>query len=183
MIDVNISTPLCLEMTQKTVSAWQAKAAQKRATVYAKIPQEWTLDESTLQSALKATDASVLHVPRECGILTDREVTITESVDATGLLEKIRSGAFSTTEVTIAFCKRAAIAHQLVPLSWSNRFDHLANHQQVNCLTEIFFDQAIQRAQELDDFFQKYGKVKGPLHGLPVSLKSVHRTHYTCTYS
>lgn len=33
------------------------------------------------------------------------------------------------------------------------------------------FDDAIKRAKELDAEFTKTGKVTGPLHGLPVSLK------------
>lgn len=44
-----------------------------------------------------------------------------------------------------------------------------------NCLTEIFFDSALERARELDAHFQKTGKPKGPLHGLPVSLKDSFR--------
>jgi Asp-tRNA(Asn)/Glu-tRNA(Gln) amidotransferase A subunit family amidase len=43
--------------------------------------------------------------------------------------------------------------------------------QALNCLTEIFFNEAIQRAEFLDDEFQKTGRPIGPLHGLPVSLK------------
>jgi amidase len=42
---------------------------------------------------------------------------------------------------------------------------------QNNCLHEIFFDQALQRAQELDDHIAAHGKALGPLHGLPISLK------------
>jgi amidase len=42
---------------------------------------------------------------------------------------------------------------------------------QNNCLHEIFFDQAIQRAEKLDKYFQKNGTTLGPLHGLPISLK------------
>ncbi|CAL1717065.1 unnamed protein product [Somion occarium] len=56
--------------------------------------------------------------------------------------------------VTTAFYKRAIIAHQLV-----------------NCLTEIFVDRALARAKELDEYLKKTGKVIGPLHGLPISLK------------
>lgn len=33
------------------------------------------------------------------------------------------------------------------------------------------FDDAIKRAKELDAHYQKTGKVTGPLHGLPISLK------------
>src|SRR4051794_14731247 len=35
----------------------------------------------------------------------------------------------------------------------------------------MFFDKALARAQELDDYQAKYGRTTGPLHGLPVSLK------------
>lgn len=42
---------------------------------------------------------------------------------------------------------------------------------QTNCLTEIFVDRALARAKEVDDHLKVTGKVVGPLHGLPVSLK------------
>ena len=38
-------------------------------------------------------------------------------------------------------------------------------------MTVIMFDEGIARAKELDEHFKKNGKVVGPLHGLPVSLK------------
>lgn len=41
----------------------------------------------------------------------------------------------------------------------------------MNCLTEIFVERALARAAELDDALGKTGKVVGPLHGLPISLK------------
>jgi amidase len=45
--------------------------------------------------------------------------------------------------------------------------------KQVNCLTEIFFDQAIERARQLDKERRDNpsGKALRPLHGLPISLK------------
>jgi Asp-tRNA(Asn)/Glu-tRNA(Gln) amidotransferase A subunit family amidase len=42
---------------------------------------------------------------------------------------------------------------------------------QTNCLTEIFIDRALERAAWLDEQLKSTGKVVGPLHGLPVSLK------------
>lgn len=42
---------------------------------------------------------------------------------------------------------------------------------QVNCLTEIFVERALARAAELDEYLKTMGKVMGPLHGLPISLK------------
>jgi len=42
---------------------------------------------------------------------------------------------------------------------------------QTNCLTVTMFDDAIQRAKELDEHYKQTGKTVGPLHGLPISLK------------
>lgn len=42
---------------------------------------------------------------------------------------------------------------------------------QVNCLTEICFEEALSTAKDLDAHFEKTGKPVGPLHGLPVSIK------------
>ncbi|KIV89298.1 hypothetical protein, variant [Exophiala mesophila] len=44
-------------------------------------------------------------------------------------------------------------------------------HQQVNCLTEVLFDSAVKDADRLDEFFSANGKLVGPLHGIPVTLK------------
>lgn len=35
----------------------------------------------------------------------------------------------------------------------------------------MFFDEAIAQAKSLDESLRKTGKVVGPLHGLPISLK------------
>lgn len=91
---------------------------------------------------------------RSCGLLSDRELEITDAEDCTAILEKIHSKEWSAYEVTVAFCKRAAIAQQLV-----------------NPLTEIDFEGGIQRAKELDEYLASTGKVVGPLHGLPISFK------------
>lgn len=56
--------------------------------------------------------------------------------------------------MVIAFYKQAIIAQQLT-----------------NCLTEIFIDQAVEVARELDQILKNTGEVVRPLHGLPVSLK------------
>uniref|UniRef100_A0A0D2XPK7 Amidase domain-containing protein n=1 Tax=Fusarium oxysporum (strain Fo5176) TaxID=660025 RepID=A0A0D2XPK7_FUSOF len=38
-------------------------------------------------------------------------------------------------------------------------------------LTEILFDDVLEQAQELDAYYAKEKKTKGPLHGVPISLK------------
>lgn len=51
-----------------------------------------------------------------------------------------------------------------------------ADLRQTHCLTEAFFDRALERAKHLDEILEKTGKPLGPLHGLPISLK-VRRSH------
>lgn len=49
------------------------------------------------------------------------------------------------------------------------------SHQLTNCLTEILFEQAVERALALDDYLDKVGETMGPLHGLPISLKDTFK--------
>ncbi|KAJ8481087.1 hypothetical protein ONZ45_g15432 [Pleurotus djamor] len=95
-----------------------------------------------------------MDVPTTCGLLSSREIDITDTVDVSLILDQLRKGEWSSVETTTAFYKRAIVAHQLT-----------------NCLTEIFVDRALRRAKELDDYLRVNGKPVGPLHGLPISLK------------
>lgn len=51
--------------------------------------------------------------PKESGIMSEEELKITES-SATDLVHQMASGKLTSVAVTTAFCKRAALAHQLV---------------------------------------------------------------------
>ena len=59
----------------------------------------------------------------------------------------------------------------------------------MNCLTEIYVERALQWAADLDAYLKEHGRVKGPLHGLPVSLKDqipvkgLETTMGTCSQS
>ncbi|KAL4784127.1 amidase signature domain-containing protein [Aspergillus varians] len=134
---------------------WQQKAHRKREEFAGKIPPQWRVSTELLDKA-EFLD-NILDIPRQTGILNERELDITESSDATALLGRLGSGEVTALEVAIAFCKRAAIAHQLT-----------------RCLTEIFFDRAIERAKELDRQYADTGKLTGPLHGIPISLKDTY---------
>jgi amidase len=46
-----------------------------------------------------------------------------------------------------------------------------SNIVQVNCITQAWFEEALQRATELDAIFEKSGTTVGPYHGLPFSIK------------
>ena len=128
---------------------WQQKSEIKRSEIAAKMPAQWQIPQSFLEQGHSAFD-----IPRRSGILTERELEITELHYATDLVQKLTSGKYSSVEVTTAFAKRAAIARQLT-----------------SCLTEIFFEAGLRRAQELDDHLVAIGEPVGPLHGLPVSIK------------
>lgn len=127
-----------------------ARAAEKRALQTSKIPLEWRL------SPIPPADhvPSALQHIRTCGVLTPEELTITETRDASSLLQRLASGQISSVTVVGAFAKRAALAHQLT-----------------TCCTEIFIEEALQEARRLDDVLKSTGKTVGPLHGLPISVK------------
>lgn len=103
---------------------------------------------------METSTLNVLDVPRTCGILTEKELDITENYDATDLVALMSAGKLKSVDVVTAFCKRAAIAQQCL-----------------SCLTEIMFEEAIARAHEVDAYLAQHGKPIGPLHGLPISLK------------
>ena len=99
------------------MSEWEDIAKDKRAEIRELIPYEWRLSEDQLRRAWSSKDRNVLKVAQECDILTEKELQITEDYDVLGLLEQMKSGDLTAREVTTAFCKRAAIAQQLVGLS------------------------------------------------------------------
>lgn len=92
---------------------WQSVAKAVKARIDDAIPTSYRLDPALIPKEL---DESVLDLPRKSGLLTARELKITESI-AVELLQKIWSGVYTSVEVTQAFCKRAAIAHQVVSVS------------------------------------------------------------------
>ncbi|KAI0641096.1 general amidase [Trametes meyenii] len=127
---------------------WKALCAARKQRQLEQLPKEWAI---TLPPA---DQRNVLEIPRSCGLLTARELEITDTVNVDVLLDKLRTGQWSSVEVTTAFYKRAIVAQQLT-----------------NCLTEIFIERALARAKEVDDYLKTFGQPIGPLHGLPISLK------------
>ena len=149
-------------------TTWQELAAEKKARQTASIPKEWLIAPPS-DDILDVTD-----IPAKCGLLSERDLEITELNEVAVLLSKIAVGAWTSVEVTTAFCKRAVIAHQVVcALSFSLNVQLTSSCAtiQTNCLTEIFIDRALKRAAWLDEQLKSTGKVVGPLHGLPISLK------------
>ena len=137
----------CYTMGEVVQDSWQTIAARKQAERASKIPKEWLIPESLLPAADKEF---VQDFPATSGLFTEKELVITEST-ASEVVDKIAAGEWTALEVTKAVCKRTSVAQQLV-----------------NCVTEIYFEQAYARAMELDDYYRREGKTVGPLHGLPI---------------
>ncbi|KAK5094242.1 hypothetical protein LTS08_008661 [Lithohypha guttulata] len=130
------------------VTDWKATALAKRQAILDSIPERWRL--SKIPSVEEQKDVTGSYIQQ---FLESKEIDITET-DAVGIAEKVAAGEWSAVDVTQAFCHRASLAHQLV-----------------NCLHETFFDAAIADAKALDAHYAEHKKTKGPLHGVPVSLK------------
>ena len=90
---------------------WKLLVADKRRRQQANIPPEWVLKSPP---AAHVIDVRAFPDTNECGLLTQREVMITNTTDVDLLLRKLTSAEWSAVEVTTAFYKRAIVAHQLV---------------------------------------------------------------------
>ncbi|KIM86867.1 hypothetical protein PILCRDRAFT_290181 [Piloderma croceum F 1598] len=125
---------------------WERIALQKRndqENALAKFA-DWRIN------VLKPTsDVSQLPLKK----LTDGEQSIV-NCDATTLADLIRKRVYTSVEVVFAFAKAAVVSQDAT-----------------NYLTEIFIEEALDRAQELDKHLEVSGNVVGPLHGVPVSIK------------
>ncbi|KAH8651267.1 amidase signature domain-containing protein [Xylariales sp. PMI_506] len=75
-------------------------------------------------------------------------------VEVEALTNLLSSGRVSAEELIRAYIGRACEAHK-----------------KTNCLTEICFDDAIDQARHLDEFQRTHGRLIGPLHGIPISVK------------
>lgn len=85
---------------------WKDLAEEKRSRLDKAIPEEWRI-------TAKPTGLSVMEYPRQSGILSAVELAITES-SAADLVQRMANGELTSVAVTLAFCKRAALAQQLV---------------------------------------------------------------------
>ncbi|KAI9739657.1 MAG: hypothetical protein M1834_006375 [Cirrosporium novae-zelandiae] len=121
---------------------WQLVVEEKRR-----------LRQAAIQPYLSVTDAQ-LSPEEKLQHLSVSIREITDVNDIQGLLNLLSGGQLTAEELVRAYIKRAVVAHETC-----------------NCLTEIFFDDAVLRAQELDVHFKQTGKLIGPLHGIPITLK------------
>jgi amidase len=149
-------------MADITKSPWTSRAHEKRTNSLSPLPPEYIhpeLSHSTTDTS------SVQHIPSL--FLSPQEQHLT-SLSVTSLIASIADRRYTSVAVLRAFTHRAAIAHQLL-----------------NCCLEFPYRSAIARAQELDEYHATTGRTKGPLHGLPISVKDQVRiigTETTCGF-
>ncbi|GLB01919.1 hypothetical protein AtubIFM57258_000330 [Aspergillus tubingensis] len=136
------------------MAQWDGLIADKLRDRASRIPPEWVLPETIINQTTQDANISAFDILKHHDLLSREEVAITESYDAQSLHQEIIGGRLTSLQVCKAFCKRAAIAHQLT-----------------NCATEILFAEAFKRAEFLDGYLAKYGRPYGPFHGLPISVK------------
>lgn len=131
-------------------ASWEAKAEKARAILQNSLKPEWLLSSEELPPLTQLDVSTFIDT---CGRLSPRELEITNSTGA-HLTQQMHEGKLTAVETVMAFLKRAHIAHQLV-----------------NFATEFMVDDALAAAAELDEYLRTTGKLKGPLHGIPISVK------------
>lgn len=132
---------------------WLPKVLAYRKALADAIDPKFAIDLPKPMDQLVAEQFDAMDYLHKSNLLTPEELAITES-SATELKEKLGSGELTAVAVYLAYAKRAVICHQLT-----------------NCAMELFTDEGYERAKLLDQYYAENGKVVGPLHGLPISLK------------
>jgi len=100
------------ETQEQTGKDWKSISLARQSEINSAIPQAHRLPPAVIDGL--QDPRNLISIPEICGILSQRELEITSTPCATKLLADIRNRVYSAVEVTIAFCKRASIAHQLV---------------------------------------------------------------------
>lgn len=152
-------------------STWETIRDRKLDEQRSRIPRKWLIPQDKLPS-----DAvlNVMDLPGTCGILSPRELHITEDYDARKLAAAIRNSRFTAVEVTTAFCKvslsTSSSPSPFPAIDTSNQRAAISN-QLTHTLTEPLFLPALRRAAYLDAHLARTSTPLGPLHGLPISVK------------
>jgi amidase len=82
---------------------WEQIAAQKQGERLSKIPNKWRLP------TLMNPPSDVTAIPRACGLLSEKELDITENHTAQGIVAAVVSKKYTAEEVALAFCKVSSL--------------------------------------------------------------------------
>lgn len=130
---------------------WRKAALNHRQKQLLKIPEQWRLDKPVSPTLIEHRSAVSLVEPH----LSAEELEITSmSTTLPRLQAWINNKQYTAEQITSAFCHRSALLQQYT-----------------GCLTEILFDSALAKARYQDEYQVRTGKLVGPLHGIPISIK------------
>lgn len=96
-----------------TIENWQVKAQKGKDLLHNSVPKQWLVPTDKLPPV---TQKNVTDFPRQSGLLTERELAITE-LSATELVSGMGKGEFTAEEVVVAYLKRSVLGHQLVRMN------------------------------------------------------------------
>lgn len=130
-------------LAERCTALRAARDAQLPPQILSRIPSS--------ESTPRPSDPSSLYQTPD--LLTPRQLEIVQT-DATGLAKAIASKQYTSVEIIEAFIITACCAHQ-----------------GTNCLAWPFAEEALERAKWLDAELERTGKVVGPMHGVPMSVK------------
>jgi amidase len=150
-----------------------AKIAWEEVVKEARSHRDKTIQEAVGES-LKFPLLDGLNVTSTVATALDEEDAKITELEFLQLLSQLKSGGLSSRRVVEAYLQRAALAQHLVrpvfkPIGTPTYSDKIP---QTNCITELLPSQALAKGEELDRYLASHGKPKGPLHGLPISIKS-----------
>lgn len=102
---------------------WQETALKKQRQIFNQIPKDWVLSQSILDEANQQRQLSGSFIE---SLLDDKARHIT-SLTSQEVIDRMANRSMTAVQVTEAFCRRSAIAHQIVkrtpPLNaetWTN---------------------------------------------------------------
>ncbi|SCV01742.1 LANO_0F13300g1_1 [Lachancea nothofagi CBS 11611] len=116
-------------------------------------PEFYTKCVAAVPSA-EILDSEPIDATKFWSLLSSKEQAIVGDLAIADLTQKQLDGELTALEITKAYIKAAIIA-QLT----------------TNCVMQFLIPEALQRAQELDEYLKQNQKLVGPLHGVVVSLK------------
>lgn len=122
------------------------RAAELQAQIRAQLPPHTLL--STWDGLPLDCTTMIEHT-----LLKTRQIEII-SLDAAALVAALEAKKYTATEVVEAYFMSASLAHQ-----------------GLNCLTWFDGEGALEQAKGLDQYLEENGKLKGPLHGVVISIK------------
>lgn len=100
-------------MMSSDTETWKVKAAAKRANTLAKIYPQWRLSPGDIARASSQRDLTEPFIQQ---FLDPEDISIV-SMDSLPIVNAIKQRSLTSLEVATAFCKAAAIAHQIVSSS------------------------------------------------------------------